>query len=215
MRVGTRSVLYGAHAFWLHPFFVAEAWRRLYGFPWAPWLWVMFFVHDIGYLGKPNMDGREGASHPRVGAEILWWLQDWWECITVRPYRDPHAAGEGGWGWESMLHSRFLAKRYHMKPSRLCMADKLAITLTPWWLYMPMVIASREVEEYIIGAKTERHAHEHSQVAPVVKDSHPAIRRYGERGRWYAEIQVYLVDWVALHRDGREDTWTLSGKETN
>ena len=48
MKVGTKSVLFGAHAFWLHPFFVAVAWTRLYGFPWDPRLWVAFFVHDLG-----------------------------------------------------------------------------------------------------------------------------------------------------------------------
>lgn len=26
MRIGTKSVLFGAHAFWIHPFFVALAW---------------------------------------------------------------------------------------------------------------------------------------------------------------------------------------------
>ena len=70
MRVGTKSVLFGAHCFFLHPWFVAAAWWRLYGFPWDPRLWVAFFVHDIGYLGKPNMDGPEGESHPELGARI-------------------------------------------------------------------------------------------------------------------------------------------------
>jgi hypothetical protein len=31
MTVGTRSVLYGAHQFAIHPWFVAAAWWRLYG----------------------------------------------------------------------------------------------------------------------------------------------------------------------------------------
>jgi hypothetical protein len=47
--VGTRSVLFGVHAFWLHPFITAEGWRRIYGFPWDVRLWVAFFVHDLGY----------------------------------------------------------------------------------------------------------------------------------------------------------------------
>ena len=34
MRVGTKSVLFGVHAVWIHPFFVAWAWWRLFGFPW-------------------------------------------------------------------------------------------------------------------------------------------------------------------------------------
>src|SRR5271166_3701015 len=76
MRVGTKSVLFGYHSWWLHPFLVAEAWRRLYGFPWDPRLWVAFFVHDLGYFGMPNMDGVEGKQHPFFGAAIMHFLFD-------------------------------------------------------------------------------------------------------------------------------------------
>jgi hypothetical protein len=55
MKVGTKSVLFGAHCFLIHPFFVAAAWIKLYGFPWDPRLWIAFFVHDLGYFGKPNI----------------------------------------------------------------------------------------------------------------------------------------------------------------
>ena len=68
MTIGTKSVLFGAHCFFLRPWFVAVAWWRLYGFPWDPRLWVAFFVHDLGYVGKPNMDGPEGEEHPLLGA---------------------------------------------------------------------------------------------------------------------------------------------------
>ena len=71
MKIGTKSVLFGYHAFWLHPFFVAEGWRRLYGFPFDPKLWAAFLLHDIGYLGKPNMDGKEGEAHPEMGAGMV------------------------------------------------------------------------------------------------------------------------------------------------
>jgi hypothetical protein len=36
MKIGTKSVLFGAHCFFLHPWFVAAAWWRLYGFPLGP-----------------------------------------------------------------------------------------------------------------------------------------------------------------------------------
>jgi hypothetical protein len=52
MRVGTKSVIFGVHSILVHPFFVAWAWSRLYGFPWDPRLWLAFLVHDIGYVGK-------------------------------------------------------------------------------------------------------------------------------------------------------------------
>jgi hypothetical protein len=32
MKIGTRSVLLGAHCFFLHPFFIAYAWWKLYVF---------------------------------------------------------------------------------------------------------------------------------------------------------------------------------------
>ena len=41
MTIGTRSVLYGAHCAVLHPWFLAVAWSKLYGFPW-----------DVSVVGK-------------------------------------------------------------------------------------------------------------------------------------------------------------------
>ena len=51
MKVGTKSVLAGAHCFFLHPFFVAWGWTKLYGLPWDVRLWACFLLHDIGYWG--------------------------------------------------------------------------------------------------------------------------------------------------------------------
>ena len=50
MKVGTKSLLFGAHNIFIHPFLVFIAWWRLYGFPADPRLWVAFIVHDWGYL---------------------------------------------------------------------------------------------------------------------------------------------------------------------
>ena len=106
MRTGTKSILWGYHAFWLHPFFVAEAWRRIYGFPLDPRLWVAFFVHDIGYLGKAHMDDLEGESHPFVGATIMHWLFD---CKD--PYTSTTVDGHDPAAWYKFVlyHSRSLA----------------------------------------------------------------------------------------------------------
>ena len=76
MKVGTKSVLFGVHCFFLHPIFVAIAWTKLYGFPFDPRIWVAFFVHDLGYWGKPNMDGPEGETHVELGAKIMHFLFD-------------------------------------------------------------------------------------------------------------------------------------------
>ncbi len=131
--VGTRSVLFGAHQCFLHPWFVAWAWWQLYGFPWDPRLWVAFFVHDLGYFGKPNMDGDEGETHPEFGARIMGRLfGDEWYAFTL-------------------LHSRFYSKRLNRPFSRLCVADKLGVVLMPWWLYLPLTYLTGEVYEYMAG----------------------------------------------------------------
>ena len=61
MNIGTKSVLFGAHQFLIHPWFVAWGWWTLYGFPWDPRLWVAFVVHDLGYIGKKSA-GSKAAS---------------------------------------------------------------------------------------------------------------------------------------------------------
>jgi hypothetical protein len=131
MKIGTKSVLYGAHCFFLHPWFVTAAWRRLYGFPRDPRLWIAFFIHDLGYIGKPNMDGPEGERHVEFGAGLMGRLfgQEWADFCRY--------------------HSRFYAKRDGKPFSRLCVADKLALALTPAWLYLPMVRATGEIREYM------------------------------------------------------------------
>lgn len=131
MRVGTKSVLFGAHCFLIHPVFVALAWWKLYGFPWDPRLWIAFLVHDIGYWGKPNMDGPEGELHPYRGACIMGALfgRRWFEF--------------------TLYHSRFLAKKERGNYSKLCVADKYSFALTPRWLYLPMVNWSGEIHEYM------------------------------------------------------------------
>jgi hypothetical protein len=103
--VGTRSVLFGVHAFWLHPFFTAEAWRQIYGFPWDVRLWVAFFVHDLGYWNKNNMEGPEGETHVYVGARILSWLfgnawGEFYKLCGIQEYFKSflRAAADGGRG---------------------------------------------------------------------------------------------------------------------
>lgn len=140
MRVGTKSVLFGYHAFWLHPFMVAEAWRRIHGFPWDPRLWVAFLVHDIGYLGCADMDGKQGPLHPFMGAGIMAFLFDW--------VQDPWKADEETWHDFVLCHSRQTAERYFKPWSKLCAPDKLAFLLYPRWLLRCLYWMSGELEEY-------------------------------------------------------------------
>lgn len=84
MKIGTKSLLYGAHCFFIHPVFVAIAWIKLFGWPWDPRFWIAFFVHDLGYWGKPDMDGEEGETHPEVGARIMEWFD--WKTVDYEYY---------------------------------------------------------------------------------------------------------------------------------
>lgn len=179
MKIGTKSVLLGAHCFFIHPFFVARAWWMLYGFPFDPRLWVAFFVHDLGYLGKPNMDGDEGELHPHLGANIMKFLfgQKWHDF--------------------TLYHSRFLAKKHGNKYSKLCVADKLAICLTPAWLYLPMVKATGEIKEYMKDASRNTNGNVSGQVTPE---------------EWWSSVQKYVRKWVEEHKDMKEDTWTPASR---
>lgn len=135
MKMGTRSLLFGAHQFLLHPLCVAYCWWRLYGFPWDPRLWVAFLVHDWGYFGCSDMDGEEGQWHPITGSVIMYSL-----------------FGEE-WGNFALLHSRTVAKMLKSEPSRLCNADKMASVVLPASLYVFMVRFTGEVREYRSASK--------------------------------------------------------------
>ena len=69
MKIGTKSLLFGAH--WpAHNAAVILAWRWLYG----TWPSIReaaaILIHDIGYLGCPDLDGPRGTRHPELGARI-------------------------------------------------------------------------------------------------------------------------------------------------
>ncbi len=179
MKIGTKSVLYGAHCFLLHPFFVARAWWILYGFPLDPRLWVAFFVHDLGYIGCPNMDGDEGELHPYMGAKIMKFLfgQKWHDF--------------------TLYHSRFLAKKNGAQYSKLCVADKLAISITPAWLYLPMVKATGEIKEYMKDAE---------------KSSNGELKVQDSEILWKKGVDEYVKKWVEEHKEIKEDTWTPSDR---
>lgn len=184
--VGPRSVLFGAHAFWLHPFFVAAAWTKLYGFPTQIPIWVSFFVHDLGYLFLwcRNMDGEDGERHPEVGARIMGWLfgPEWHDF--------------------ALFHSRYYAKARGKPYSRLCVADKLVPALMPAWLYLPMARATGELDEYLDNACKRAASNE------ALSPEERARLTSRDALAWFRGLQDYMVRWVAEHRDGREDRWT-------
>jgi len=201
MKMGTRSVLFGAHQFAIHPWFVARAWWKLYVFPSDPRLWVAFFVHDIGYLGKPNMDGPEGEEHPWTGARIMHKLFDGTRIGRLLDRRFETCPDSRGWLWFTLCHSRYLAKKYNTHYSKLCVADKLAIALTPWWIYLPMVTLTGEIDEYMGNGKRSQ-----------TKEHVSKAERHGltsdDKRLWFKGLQQYMLRWVETHKDGREDQWT-------
>lgn len=185
MKVGTKSVLFGAHCFFIHPVFLFIAWCKLYGFPFDPRLWVAFIVHDLGYIGKPNMDGKEGEAHVELGAKIMGFL-----------------FGKK-WADFSRYHSRFYAKRDNVKPSKLCVADKLAICLEPAWFYLLRVNLSGEINEYMrLDGNKSKYKGE-----SLNRDEFMNLDTGTQRG-WFNSMTSYMRRWVAEHKDGKEDTWT-------
>lgn len=185
--VGTKSVLFGAHCFFLHPFFVAAAWRKLYGFPFDPRLWVAFFVHDLGYFGMPNMDGPEGEKHCEWGATVMHLLFDsGWHTTT------------GEWHKFSLYHSRHYAKQAGAKPSRLCFADKLAFCYQIKPLYLLMTGFTGELDEYLTNAKYWNKAGVYEKALDRANAS-----------QWYDDLCVWVRRYVDEHKDGAEDTVTV------
>jgi hypothetical protein len=186
MKVGTRSLLFGAHAFWLHPLLVGLAWARLYGWPWSPRLWFAFFLHDIGYLGAESMDDESGERHVELGAAIMKVL-----------------FGQA-WGDFTAAHSRYWAKRNGLRVSRLCVADKLAFVLTPASLYLPMTRATGELREYMVRAKERQAGSSH-----FTQDELMGLNS-SDAGKWLRALKSYTQRWIDAHRSGAADTWTVT-----
>jgi hypothetical protein len=189
---------------------VAALWR-----PADPRLWVAFFVHDLGHLvyNSPNMDGDAGERHVEWGAKVMAWLFDGvGRDGTPRPgvhYTGwvvlPGGFWLGHWGQFCLFHSRFTAKRAGRPFSPLCVADKLACALEPWWLYLPRVLASGEVWEYLALAGGKGNSKYKGE--PNGKYVTMQLETGTLRG-WHRGMTAYLREWVAEHADGRADTWT-------
>jgi len=181
--IGSRSVLYGAHCFFIHPWFVAIAWWKLYGFPWDPRLWVAFFIHDLGYWGKPNMDRPEGETHPRWAARVM---GQWFG---------------GKWALFVLLHSRFLCQYLNCRFSRLCVADKLAVALEPWWLYLPRVWATGEYKEYMsLAQQRDPSGASDVKYASMNINTETSLK-------WHQSMTDYLRVWAYEHI---HDAWLFA-----
>ena len=192
MKVGTKSLLFGAHQFIIHPICVAIAWIRLYGFPFSIPIWISFIVHDWGYWGKPNMDGKEGETHVELGARIMHRLFDEKETELSRKLKFRNARVFYWYLYDfTLYHSRFYAKTNNHSISKLCIADKYAFCIPPKWLYMLLVNMSREIYEYMDVSRQR-------SGKPPIKD----------KNEWYEAVNKYMIDWVKEHKNNLNDTWT-------
>lgn len=142
MKVGTKSVLFGVHAFWLHPWIVLIAWFIVHRCRPSLVELMAILTHDLGYLGMPNMDGKEGSSHPEKAA-------NWWRG-KFGLFGDKVAI-------EILGHSRFYASANNIELSALFQPDKLATALYPIWLYLLLANLSGEIKEYMDLCGTEKY----------------------------------------------------------
>ena len=175
MKLGTKSLLWGAHAFFLHPLQVGWGWRYLWGFPWDARLWIAFIFHDVGYIQRDQMDGKGSEEHVTLGAEIV-------RSICGPAYAD-----------ECYRHSREWCRRRGQPVSRLCLADKMAFVLAPWWLYLPMTRLTGELDEYMSRSRED-------QGRSGYTEKERALIFDGGRRKWLQGLQRYTLRWVEAHR---------------
>ena len=204
MTIGTRSVLFGAHQFLIHPLMVALGWWTLYGIPLDPRLWVAFFVHDLGLMGKPDIDGEKGEQHPYRGAFLMarWFDKEHKPIARLLNRHFGKCPYHTNWYAFTVLHSRYLRNRQFpdMELSMLCFADKMAIVVEPWWLYLPRVWLTGELKLYM------RTSQEASSREPVSSAESGMMR--GAPREWFDGLKSYMLRWVQEHMDGAKDTWT-------
>jgi hypothetical protein len=144
------------------------------------------------------MDGPEGETHAEWGANLMHRLFDRNSKYVVEP-----AIYHTEWRDFCLYHSRFYAKRAGKPFSKLCVADKLAVALEPWWFYLPRAILSGEIHEYIQLAQDRTDAGE------------PTVGKYASmnvytlnKRQWFQRVQAYLLKWVEEHKDMKQDNWT-------
>jgi hypothetical protein len=141
MKIGTKSVLFGVHQFLWHPITVGIAWRRLFKVWPTRKEWICIFVHDLGYWGKPNIDGPEGRTHPEFGAILAHQFADQSSTTGSHTYHD-----------FTLFHSREYAKLNGQEPSLLCWADKYCVLCEPRWFYLLRAKLSGESKEFKANA---------------------------------------------------------------
>lgn len=200
MKMGTRSLLFGAHQFLIHPALVLAGWFKIYGFRaveykahpdsdtirvriTSPMLWAAAFFHDLGYFGLSDMDGHEGQMHPILSGMMFGVFCD---IIGV--------SNRHSWSWFVETHSRHTWNWYRefsvpeLEMSPLAHADKMATVLFPSWAYIAMVRATGEIREY---QSTKRHS---SDGGYLSYDS--SRHTFREDVEWLNNVKTGFRKWI-------------------
>lgn len=191
LNMGRKTVLYGVHHFLIHPIYLALAWKKLYGPIRDPRLWVAFAVHDLGYFttNVTELDSPEGERHVEFGAHLM------------------HRLFGPQWGDFTRFHSRFYAKQAGAHFSRLCVADKLAPTLEPAWLYRLRARATGEIWEYTWHYCYGKYRTEQGQITDLPLSEEDFRRRRltpavaAAMNEWHRTTMAFLSEWAYTHRD--------------
>ena len=130
MTLGTKTLLFGVHQIFIHPFMVALSWIILYKSLPSCQEFFCIFIHDWGYWGKKDLKGKEGDKHPELGAKIA-----------------SKMLGEK-WGKFILGHSTFYASRNEIGISKLMAPDKYWHCIVPFWFYASLSIPTGELKHY-------------------------------------------------------------------
>ena len=185
MHVGTKSLLFGVHAMWWHPFVVLLGWIRLYKkFPSIPEL-VGIICHDLGYWGCTDMDGECGLTHPIRGAHVADRIVRGLNFL-MRPLGLVKHESLDIWSM-CLFHSGSFSREMGAKPSRLCGPDKVSILYDPWWFYSLRARLTGELGEYVKNGPPgltprqwfdwlrDRHRHCYAICSTYKKDQDPEL----------------------------------------
>ena len=129
MRIGIKSLLFGAHQFIYHPLLVFLAWVNLYGLPnWREIICII--IHDWGYYKCYTLDGEDDLFHSKIGANIALKL------FGVYEYK------------LCLLHSRRYAKFVKMPVSKLGCADKYSFGYEWRFFYLLRTNLTGEIKAF-------------------------------------------------------------------
>ncbi len=156
------------------------------------------------------MDGAEGEQHPVFGAELMHKWFDGEKIVDTQfvkyetanklillnnSYRISKLEDMNrmlGWvfielpvrltEWKdfTLLHSRSMAKNLGKQHSKLCVADKFALVITPTWLQLLLMNLTGEIKEYMLG-----------QNGRTKGDS---------QWKWIKEMKSYTQKWIAENK---------------